>query len=64
MVILIEQSSNRELSACPASVESETVPKLEKYPTERSDGGSGYGGGKITDLCLATVSFISDTYSH
>lgn len=64
VVILIEQSSNRELSARPDSVESEIVPKLEKYPTERGDGGSGDGGGKITDLCLVTVSFISDTYSH
>lgn len=52
VVILIEQSSNRELSARPDSVESEIVPKLEKYPTERGDGGSGDGGGKITDLCL------------
>lgn len=38
VVILIDQSSNRELSASPASVESEIVPKLEKFPSERSDG--------------------------
>lgn len=57
VVILIEQSSNRELSACPALVESEIVPKLEKYPTQEVMEEAEMGSRKITNLCLAAVSF-------
>ena len=47
VVILIDQTSNRELSASPDSVESEIVPTLEKFPTEKGDrGGRGWGGGE------------------
>ena len=57
VVILIEQSSNRELSARLALVESEIVPKLEKYPTQEVKEEAEMGSRKITNLCLATVSF-------
>lgn len=57
VVILIEQSSNRELSARPALVESEFVPKLEKYPTQEVMEEAEMGSRKITNLYLATVSF-------
>lgn len=36
--MLIEQSSNRELSASSDSVECEIVPELEQIPIERGDG--------------------------
>lgn len=57
VVILIEQSSNRELSGRPALVESEIVPKLEKYPTQEVMEEAEMGSRKITNLCLAAVSF-------
>lgn len=64
VVIVTDQSSNRELSAGPDSVESEMVPKLESFPAVRGDVGSGGGVGRITAPCLATVSLTSDVYSQ
>lgn len=38
VVILTDESSNREVSASPDSVESEIVPTFETFPSERGDG--------------------------
>lgn len=47
VVILIDQTSSRELSASPDSVESEIVPTLEKFLTEKGErGGRGEPGGE------------------
>lgn len=55
-VILIDQTSNRELSASPDSLESEIVLKLGKFPTERGAGGSSGAGGGLAGPGPDTVS--------